>query len=198
VRKITIDDTWNILEYEKIREQFRRRIIELKKKRRVGVGNAITLVFENHDTVLFHIQEMVRIERLVDDARIVQEIEVYNSLIPDSGELSATLFIELQGRDELHPALEQLVGLDQHVSLHIGDDMVIPAQFESGRAREGLISSVQYLRFPFTDEQQTAFGNGRGAVSIVIDHPNYQAQAILSVETLGELARDLERSSMVG
>jgi hypothetical protein len=192
VRKITIVDTWNILEYEKKRDTFRRRIIELKKKRRVGVGEVITLVFENRDTVLFQIQEMVRIERLVDEARIVQEIEVYNSLIPDSGELSATLFVELQGREELHPALEQLVGLDRHVSLHNGDHIVIPAQFESGRAREGLISSVQYLRFSFTDEQQTAFSNGGGAVKIVIDHPNYQAQATLSAETRVELARDFE------
>lgn len=192
MQKLTIADTWNILEYEKIRDGFRQRIIEVKKKRRVALGAHITLVFENRDTALFQIQEMIRIERLVDEAQITQEIETYNTLIPDEGELSATLFVEAPKRSALHPLLHQLLDLDQHVTLHIGDRFAIPARFEAGRSRADRLSAVQYLRFPFTTEGQEALCKGHEPVTIVIDHPHYQATATLSAETRTSLAQDFE------
>jgi len=192
MQKLTLDDTWNILEYEKIRDEFRRQIIEMKKKRRVALGNVISMVFENRNTALFQVQEMIRIERLVHEDQIAHEIEVYNSLIPDTGELSATLFIEAQDRVMLHALLQQLAGLDRYVSLRIGDQFTIPAQFEPDRSREGQISPIQYLRFPFSTEGQAAFRNGHDWVAVVIDHPNYQATATLSAEMRAALARDFE------
>jgi hypothetical protein len=190
MQKLRIEDTWNILEYEKKRGEFRRRIIQIKKKRRIAVGEHITLVFENRDTMLFQVQEMIRIERIVDEAQIAQEIEVYNSLIPAESELSATLFVEAQERSELRSLLRQLVGLDQYITLRIGDHFAVPARFEEGRSLNGQISSIQYIRFPFTAEQRAAFCNGSKPVSIVISHPNYQANATLSTETLAALVQD--------
>ena len=51
MKKIELSEVKNIYEYEKIREDFRRYIIDLKKKRRVEVGNRVSLVFENRDTI---------------------------------------------------------------------------------------------------------------------------------------------------
>jgi hypothetical protein len=191
MQKLTLEDTWNLLEYEKIRDDYRRRIIALKKKRRVPVGDFITLVFENRDTALFQIQEMIRIERLVHEEQIAHELEVYNSLIPHAGELNATLFVEAQDRPTLHALLSQLVGLDRHVTLHLGDHFTIPAHFEPDRSRNGQISPMQYLRFPFTSESRGAFRNGHQPVTIVIDHPNYRAATALTAETRASLAEDL-------
>jgi hypothetical protein len=70
MQKLTLEDTWNLLEYEKIRSEFLQRIIAVKKIRRVAVGDYVTRVFDNRDTVLFQVQEMIRIERMVDEAQI--------------------------------------------------------------------------------------------------------------------------------
>jgi len=192
VQKLKVDDTWNILEYEKRRPAFRAEIVALTQRRRVEVGDSIALVFENRATALFQIQEMIRIERLVDEEQIAQEVAVYNSLIPDDGELSATLFVACEDRAALRALLQQLVGLDRHVALHIGDRFVIPARFEPGRCREDGISSIQYLRFSLPPAAQDAFRRGDEPVAIVIDHPLYQAKAVLSEETRAALAEDLE------
>lgn len=190
MQKLSIEDTLNILEYEKVRHEFRRRVIHLKKKRRVTVGEFVTLVFENRDTVLFQIQEMIRLERLVDDAQITDEIEIYNTFIPDAGELSATLFVEVQERTDLHSVLQRLVGLDEHVALQIGDRFVIRSEFESGHSTDDRISSMQYLRFSLTADQQETVRIGDEPVTIVIDHPHYQATETLSAETQAALAQD--------
>lgn len=191
MQKLKVDDTWNIPEYEKRRPAFRAEIVALTQRRRVEVGDSITLVFENRATALFQIQEMMRIERLVDEEQIAQEVAVYNSLIPDDGELSATLFVACEDRAALRALLQRLVGLDRHVALHIGDRFVIPARFEPGRCREDGISSIQYLRFPLPAAAQEAFRRGEEPAAIVIDHPFYQAKAVLSEETRAALAEDL-------
>ena len=66
MRKVVIDDILGSASYEIVRQDFRRRIIELKKKRRVSIGNKVSLLFENRDTVIFQIQEMLRVERISD------------------------------------------------------------------------------------------------------------------------------------
>jgi hypothetical protein len=83
-----------------LREDRRRRVIALKERRRVEVGPYLSFVFENRETLLFQIQEMCRAERIIDDARIQEEIDVYSALLPGPGELSATLFIEIADKDQ--------------------------------------------------------------------------------------------------
>jgi hypothetical protein len=97
MEKIRLSDVKNLVEYEKVRDSMRARIIALKARRRVIVGESISLLFENRETVLFQIQEMVRTERLVQDERVQEEVDAYNALIPGTSELSATLFIEIPG-----------------------------------------------------------------------------------------------------
>src|SRR5574341_953144 len=102
MKKIVLNDILGFAAYEKIRPEFRQEIIEKKKNRRVSVGDQISLVFENRDTVIFQIQEMLRAEKITDLDKIREEIAVYNEFIPNPGELSATLFIEIEDRSEEH------------------------------------------------------------------------------------------------
>jgi hypothetical protein len=119
-RKLQLEDIADARAYEREREEFRSRIIALKKVRRVVVGPAVSVVFENRDTIRFQIQEMARAERLMTDAAIQTELDVYNPLIPGPGDLSATLYIELTSRAEMEEWLPKLVGIEQSVQLEIG------------------------------------------------------------------------------
>lgn len=189
MNKVSLDDIMGISAYEKIRENFRRGIIDLKQKRRVSIGDRVSLVFENRDTVIFQIQEMVRAERIVDLDKIREEIEVYNGLIPDPGELSATLFLEIEDQAHLREELLQFLGIDEALSLRVGNH-TIHARFEEGRSQEDKISAVQYVKFPFDAQAVSAFAGAEDA-ELQIDHPNYHARARLNVETRKSLLADL-------
>jgi hypothetical protein len=189
MKKIVLDDILGFTAYEKVREEFRREIIEKKKLRRVSVGQNISLVFENRDTVIFQIQEMLRAERITDLDKIREEIAVYNELIPNPGELSATLFIEIEDQTHLRDELLQFLGIDDAVMFKVGEQQ-IPGRFEEGRSKEDKISAVQYVRFPFSAAARQAFIAGAPA-EIVIDHPNYRASIVLSAAVQGSLAQDV-------
>ncbi|MFN3476261.1 MAG: DUF3501 family protein [Candidatus Methylomirabilales bacterium] len=197
MEKIRRNEILNLYEYEKIREEFRKRIIELKKRRRVQVGEKLSLLFENRDTVLFQIQEMIRTERIVDEGKIQEEVEVYNELIPDNGELSATLFIEIEEMAKIKEELDRFHGLDRPgtVQLRIGDRHVVPAHFEPGRSKEDKISAVHFIRFTFSPEQIRDFFSGEWDVSIIVDHPNYKAEVKLDPEVRQSLTEDLAEAA---
>ena len=108
MKQVKKQDLIPYAEYEEGRDTFRRRIIEQKRRRRISIGDHVTLLFENRDTVQFQIQEMVRAERIVDPAKLDGELEVYNALLPAEGELSATLFIEVTDDDRLKEVLDAL------------------------------------------------------------------------------------------
>jgi len=110
---LSLSEIKNLHEYELERPAFRARVIELKKRRRVPLGPLMTLVFENRDTVRFQIQEMVRIERIVQPDKVQEEIDVYNDLLPRPGEVSATLFIEVTDPAKIQSTLDGFVGLDE-------------------------------------------------------------------------------------
>ncbi len=191
MEKISLDDIMGLPAYEKVRDDFRRRIIELKKKRRVSVGDKVSLVFENRETVIFQIQEMVRAERITDLAKIREEIEVYNELIPDPGELSATLLLEIEDQSHMREQLLEFLGIDEVVYLKIGDQHSTHARFEEGHSKEDKISAVQYLRFHLEPEHIHAFVNENADATLVIDHPNYHAEKAIGPETRKSLVGDL-------
>src|SRR5215471_2117245 len=121
MKKVTLDKIMGSERYERIRDDFRRYIIALKKQRRVSVGDRVTFVFENHETVFFQIQEMLRAERITDLDKVRFEIDVYNELIPAEGELSATMLIEIIEQERIRSELVRLIGIDKAVFLHIGE-----------------------------------------------------------------------------
>jgi hypothetical protein len=197
MEKIRPAEIMNLVEYERVREAMRARIIEEKKKRRVSVGDSLTFLFENRDTVLFQIQEMIRTERIVEEAKVQDELDAYNALIPDAGELSATLFIEIPGlvhmsQDEVRRTVNRFQGLDrQGVSLRVGERFPLPARFEEGHSKEEKMSAVHYLRFVVPVEARLALGDAGQRAHLVVDHPNYAAEGDLPAETRAELLKDL-------
>jgi hypothetical protein len=177
--------------YGPIREDFRSRIMAIKRPRRVIVGDRVSLVFENRHTLTFQIEEMLRAESITTEEGIAAEIEVYNQLMPDERSLSATLFIELPPDADPREALAALVGLDEHVVLHLGD-RAVRAAFEPGRSTDEKISAVQYIRFPLGEEDRRALATPGTPLALEIDHPGYRHRVSLSEETRASLARDYE------
>ena len=196
MRKLTLADVKDLVEYEKIRGPFRQRIIDIKKRRRVSVGDKVSLVFENTETALSQVQEMTRAERIVDPAKIQFEIDTYNALIPDAGELSATLFIEITTADDLRAELDRLLGLDGQgvVSISLGDAGKVEGLFETGHSNERRISAVHYVKFRFTPAQRRAFIESPTAgrpIFLEISHPNYRHREELGAGVVAALAEDL-------
>jgi hypothetical protein len=196
MEKVRPSEVLDLVAYEKVREAMRAAVIARKSNRRVGVGENITFLFENRDTVLFQIQEMVRTERIVHDDKVREEIDAYNALIPDPGELSATLFIEIpelakMSQDEVRRTVNRFQGLDREgVSLVIGGQRV-PARFEEGHSKEEKMAAVHYIRFALPDAARAALADPKRPASLVVDHPNYRAQAEIPPAVRDELIADL-------
>ena len=189
MRKVAIDDIVGLRRYETIRQDLRRRIIELKQKRRISLGDRLSLVFENRPTVIFQIQEILRVENISDLDKIRQEIATYNQLIPDSGELSATLFLEIEDQTHLREELLKFQGIEDAISLRIAAYQ-LQARFEPRRSKENKIRAVHYIRFRFDDQELEAFVSGT-RTELVVDHRNYQAAVVLQPETQRSLVEDL-------
>jgi hypothetical protein len=191
--KIELKDILNFFEYEKVREEMRRRVIAMKRTRRVPVGSYLSFVFESRDTVLFQIQEMCRVERITDDARIQDEIDVYSAMLPGPGELSATLMIEIEDKEQIQPVLDRFMGIDtgQRVWLQIGKEFAVSGEFEAGRSDEekGKLSAVHFVRFAFPPEAIRAFKDAD--VWLVVDQPGEKASTRLSEATRAALLEDL-------
>jgi len=188
MQPVAISEIKNLAEYELERELWRGEIITLKQRRRVGVGGHLTFLFENHDTVRYQIQEMIRVERIVKPAEIAREVATYNELIPQERELSASLLIEYEEPEERQVRLQQLLGLENHVWLVVGNLPPVQARFDTRQISTDRISSVQYVKFALSEEQAARFAAG---AKIVIDHPEYRAQRALTAAELAELSQDL-------
>ncbi len=191
IRPVTLDDVVGLERYESVRDAVRRRTIELKRARRLSVGPEVTFVFENHATVYFQIQEMLRAERITDLDAVREELAVYNALLPEPGELSATMLIEITQPQDIAERLLAFLGIDQSVWLHVGAAQRIPAVFEPGRSKEDKLSAVQYLRFQVAEAARRAFLDPTVAVELVIDHPHYREKAAVDGRVRGSLCEDL-------
>jgi hypothetical protein len=184
-------DLLNIIDYEKQRDDYRKELISYKKNRRFKLGPNILITFENTKTMKFQIQEMMRAERMVHDSQIEEEIDVYNPLIPTGNELSATLFIEITDPEKIRPVLDSFIGLTEGVNVYFElNGEKVAAVFEEGREKEDNISSVHYIRFPFTSAQKNKFANDSNAISINIDYNSYTHSIELSQEMIESLSND--------
>ena len=192
MKPIVLADLMNILEYEKVRNEYRSELMDYKKNRRISLGPNITITFENRKTMKFQIQEMIRAERMVHDHQIQEEIDVYNSLLPLENGLSATLFIEVTDETKIRPVLNQFIGLTngETIFFEIGDQKVL-AEFETGREESDKISSVHYIQFNFDPKLQTDFIDHSENVKLVIDYNDYAYEALLNSEMRQSLSEDL-------
>lgn len=183
-------------EYEQQRDAFRRHIIDLKRRRRISVGPLVTLVFENRETIQFQIQEMVRAERILDPAKVQDELDVYNALLPRAGELSATLLIEITEAERMQYWLDSFMGLDrgQTVALRAGTEQVF-AEFEGGHSHETKISAVHFVRFRPTSGMIAAINDPAVRVALSVAHGSYQEEVDVPWAMRQEWLNDLGRSS---
>jgi hypothetical protein len=191
--KLTLDDISDLRAYERERDGFRREVIALKKLRRVPIGDFLTLVFENEQTIRFQIQEMARAEKLLTDEAIETELRIYNPLVPNPGQLCATLFIELTSKEALMEWLPKLVGIERSVALRLADGRLVHAvvdeDHERQLTREEITASVHYVRWDLTPDQVEGFASG--PVSLAVDHPDLQISTELSPERSAALLGDL-------
>ncbi len=180
--------------YAGLRPDYRRTVIAYKRSRRLAVGENVTLVFENRETIRFQVQEMLWVEGIRTPNRIQHELDSYNELIPTPGNLSATLFVDITDGEAIRSTLERLVGIDECVSLVLGtdDEQVITARFDPKQMEEDRLSAVQYIQFRLDPTQQQRFCDPMQAARIRIDHPNYRREVEIAPETRSSLIGDLE------
>jgi len=186
-----------LAEYETVREQFRARVIGEKKLRRLPVGPKASALFENRDTVLLQIQEMLRTERITRPGAVQHELDTYNELVPRAAEVSCTLMIEIADKEERDAFLVAAAGLERHVWL-VGAGQRIAARSIDRGADPGRTTAVHYLKFAVPDRLAEAL---RAAASeeatithleLAIDHPAYTVTAVLPAETIVALGEDLQ------
>lgn len=187
---LTLADIPSAAVFEATRDELRRAILAHKQARRVAVGDCVTLLFEDRETLRWQVLEMCRVEGIREPSGIQHEVDVYNELMPGPGELSATLFIEITESGAIQPELDRLVGIDEHVSLVVGDEAV-RARFDTRQMEAERISAVQYLRFALGEEQAARLADPAQPLAVRIDHPAYTCQVAIGPETRRSLAADL-------
>ncbi|HXV37427.1 MAG TPA: DUF3501 family protein [Myxococcota bacterium] len=195
MRRLCLDDIVDREQYRALRPSYRAAIIDYKRSRRVAVGERITLLFEDRETLRFQIHEMIWVERISLPEKIQHELDTYNELMPADRELSATLFIEITDAARIRPELDRLIGVDEHVSLLIGEspaEIAIQARFDPKQLEEDRISAVQYIKFPFDETAVRAFCDRTLHARLRIDHPNYAREVEIPAETRSCLIRDLQ------
>ena len=192
MKVITANDLISYEEYERQREAFRTKIIALKQRRRISVGPFITMVFENRETVQFQIQEMIRAERIVEPAKVQDELDVYNALLPQQNELSATLLIEITDEAKMKEKLDQFMGLDhgEKVAIIAGGEEAF-GEFEGGRSHETKISAVHFVRFRPSAEMKRAFADLTRPVTIRVIHGEYHQEVPIPGSMREEWLADL-------
>jgi hypothetical protein len=192
VKPVTLKEILPFEQYEILRPRLRPLFIAEKNRRRLSVGEHLTLLFENGQTVWYQIAEMVRTERMRDEAAIRHEIDTYNELLPRPGELSATLLIEYAEVAERDVALRELLGLERHLWIRTGNRREL-ARLDARQIATDRISSVQFVRFPLggLDSSEFLALARAGKVAIESDHPKLQVRGEISVALAELLSQDL-------
>jgi hypothetical protein len=196
MKKVKRDEILGLGAYEEIRGPFRSAVIEQKKNRRLHPTDELSMVFENHDSVLLQIQEMLRTERITREPAIQHEIDTYNELIPDPSELSATLFVEIADRDTRDRRLLELAGLEDCFALEI-DGQIIPARNETRGVMPDRTTAVHYLKFPVGADAAARIRarlDSPDAVAFLVRHPKLGARAPFPAPLVRSILEDLEEA----
>ena len=191
MKLVELGEVLGLGEYEAIRERFRARIIDEKRQRRVKLGDRASCVFENHDTALFQVQEMLRTERITKRSAVQHEIDTYNELVPGDHELSVTVMIEIDDKAVRDDFLARAVGMENHVYLDVDGERV-KATWDPERAHTDHLSAVMYLKLPLGPALATRVKSGKAAVTLGVDHPAYTASLRLPDHVVLSVADDLE------
>ncbi|MGA1288306.1 MAG: DUF3501 family protein [Rubrivivax sp.] len=189
---ITRDSLLTLEAYARIRKSSRAEAIAHRKLRSVGLGDHITLQFEDEQTIRRQIQEMLHIEKIFDDEGIHSEIEAYAPLVPDGSNWKATMLIEYPDPHERKRELARLIGVEDRMFVEVEGHGRVYAIADEDLERENdeKTSSVHFVRFEFTKSMREAVRAG-AAVKLGCDHTNYPAHTSIAADTLASLAGDL-------
>ncbi len=193
MQKLSHETLFSLEEYARNRADFRAKVIEHKKDRRVAIGDHAALYFEDALTMQYQVQEMLRIEKIFEPEGIQEELDVYNPLIPDGSNWKATFMIEYQDIEERKVALARMVGIEDRVWVQVeGHDRVFPVANEDlDRTTDEKTSSVHFMRFELTSVMVEAAKKG-ASISMGIDHPAYNHELVLSDSIRESLVGDLD------
>jgi hypothetical protein len=195
VKKVERNELLPLAEYEQIRQRFMSRIIADKRDRRVIAGDEVSLVFENHDTALFQIQEMLRTERITKEPAVLHELETYNDLVPGENELSATMFVEIPDAAVRDRRLVELAGLEGCIALEVLG-VTVRGRNETRGVLPDRTTAVHYVKFPLGVDLARRFvaranEAPKGAAFFVLDHANLNVRQELPAATVKAVAQDL-------
>ena len=192
MNKLTHDDLYSLEEYSRMRPEFRNKIIEHKKNRRVDIGEHASLYFEDALTMQYQVQEMLRIERIFEQEGIQEELDVYNPLIPDGMNWKATFMLEYNDEKERKKELANLIGVEKALWVQIdGFDRVTPiANEDLERETEEKTSSVHFVRFELSPEMVSAAKQG-AKIKAGIDHSAYNEEVLIPDSVRESLVGDL-------
>ena len=158
MKKVERSELLDYQTYGERREEIRARIMKLKEDRRIHLGNHLTFLFENADTIRYQIQEMMRAERIVKEDAILHELSTYNEILGDDGELGCCLLIEIDDPAERKERLREWMGLPEHLFLRAADGRTVRAAYDPRQVGDDRLSSVQYLKFAVGDGEPAALG----------------------------------------
>ena len=193
-QKLARDDLMSLEQYSDARDDFRSKVMEHKRDRRVHLGTNAALYFEDRLTMQYQVQEMLRIERIFDAAGINQELDAYNPLIPDGANWKATFMVEFPDEEERRAMLEQLLGIEDRVYMQVdGQERVYPiADEDMERSDDTKTSAVHFLRFELDADQIAALKSG-AALAAGIDHDSYRVEISPVAENIrSSLVADLD------
>jgi len=192
MKKLIISDLLSLEEYDKSREEIKQNLLLHKKNRSVKVGDNVLLLFEDYETIKYQVQEMLRIEKIFKENDIQDEIDAYQSLIPDGNNLKATMLIMYTDVNERKIMLNKLCDLENRVWISINNSKKIFAVSDEDleRSREEKTSAVHFLRFQLSDTDVKSFKEIDDII-IGIDHEEYNHEAKLQRDTASSLAKDL-------
>jgi hypothetical protein len=182
MKKVERNEVMDYVTYEEVRAAFREEVMKAKAPRRVHIGEHLTLLFENHLTILYQIQEMIRTERMVKEADIQHEIDTYNEVLGGDGEFGCTLLIEIDDPSVRDVKLKEWWNLPERVYLLLDDGTRVWAWLDERQRGGDRVSSVQYLKFNT---------GGRVPVAAGVDLPGLKAEAKLTDAQRLALAEDV-------
>ncbi|MBT6142115.1 MAG: DUF3501 family protein [Gammaproteobacteria bacterium] len=192
---LTRQDLLSLEEYAEQRSAIRSDTIQTKKLREVNLGEHVRMLFENKKTVQFQIQEMLRIEKIFEADGIQEELDVYNSLVPEGSNLKATMMIEYTNVEERTAALSKLIGVERSIYFQVGnhDKVFAICNEDMDRETEVKTSAVHFMRFEFDQNMMVDFGS-KAPVKVGVSHPHYDYEIILNSDTQEALNKDFNNS----
>ena len=192
---LTRQDLFSLEEYAEKRSAIRSDTIQIKKLREVNLGEHVRMLFENKKTVQFQIQEMLRIEKIFEADGIQEELDVYNSLVPEGSNLKATMMIEYTNVEERTVALSKLIGVERSIYFQVGnhDKVFAICNEDMDRETEVKTSAVHFMRFEFDQGMVKELVSGV-PVKVGVSHPHYDYEIILNSESQDALSQDFNNN----